>query len=228
MLALLAALAVAGPAFDEEEEPAGFFLDTPRFRFTIDAWPAPAWAPVQGERLCAVTLLAREAGFVIETFACPEPLLPTVQATLATWKWSSSSTIQAGTALLRLSFLFPSPTDPRTATFVWPLTADGRLTAVPADVVELRADRRCGPNQASAPPAPRSPVTCQATVRLDWLARPTLLGITGCPDRVRDLVETKVATDYQGLCPVGKFGVPSPSEFTVALTVDEGIYHPVE
>jgi hypothetical protein len=229
-LSLLAAAALAGSAFeDEEEEVKGFFLDSPRFRLTAEAWPAPTWSPAEGERVCAMTLIARDGGIVVEKFECPDALLVPVTNALATWKWSTSAPVPAGTALLRLSFLFPTAADPRTATFVWPLVSDGRLTSVPPDVVELRADRRCGATTTAltgTPPA--HPVTCQATVRLDWLAKPSLVAIADCPERVRDLVETRVQADYKGLCPTGRFGVPTPSEFTTPVTVDEGIFHPEE
>jgi hypothetical protein len=223
-------LARAADPFGEEEAPPAFFLDAPRFRLDVRSWAPPPYAPVSGDRLCALTVVARDAGIAVEKFQCPDALLAPALAALEAWQWAPTSPVPPGTALLRVSFLWPAADDPRTATFVWPLVAGGQLSSVPPDVVELRADRRCGaskPVEIAATP-PVSPVTCAATVRLDWFGRATLGDIGGCAEHLREPIAAVVADAYRDVCPIGQYGVPIVSEFVRDVTFDQGPYRPPE
>ncbi|MBT3222445.1 MAG: hypothetical protein HN348_25515 [Proteobacteria bacterium] len=201
-----------GMAFADTDE-ATFLLDLPLARVEVTDFVIANPRAVVGEnaqRMCTFSVVADQGDAKAISKACPPDLREKVDITR--WQFAFSSTVPAEVELMRVSYLFPTATDPRSAVFLSPGRQVLQMVAPDGLIRELDKCHEWSwvvggyirpSGEYTEPPS----VLCTIDLKVDWFGVTTVVGVSDCPENMHDKA-IEQAMRSNRYCPRWVDGVP--------------------
>lgn len=222
----------------DTDEEALFFLDLPYSRVEVTSYDVSKPTSTVDDdaiRMCTFSIVGHKRDAKAVVTSCPRELQSKVG--IEQWQYEFSSPLPSKTELLRVSYLFPTAVDQRSAVFISPSSEVLRLVlpdevVPPPDCIEQCWFVMFGHSisLSGEPIEPPPTVFCDVDIRVDWFGEVTVHGVSGCTQAYAQEEAVKHALTRRSWCPRWVSGAPTEyserhrEEIVVQLPVsDDGI-----